>query len=33
MKESMRAAVKDWRGTLKIWWMMTFGTVLVSLGV
>ena len=33
MKESMRAAVKDWRGTLKIWGLMTFGTVLVALGV
>lgn len=33
MKESVRTALKDWKGTLKLWALMTLGTALVALGV
>lgn len=33
MRESVQTALKDWKGTLKIWSLMTFGTALVALGV
>lgn len=33
MKESVKAALKDWKGTVRVWVLMTFGTVLVALGV
>lgn len=33
MKESIKAAMKDWKGTLKLWALMTLGTTLVALGV
>lgn len=33
MKESIREALKDWKGTLKVWALMTLGTALVALGV
>lgn len=33
MKESIKAAMKDWKGTLKLWALMTLGTALVALGV
>lgn len=33
MRESIKAAVKDWRTTLKLWALMTLGVFLVALGV
>lgn len=33
MKESVKAAMKDWKGTLRLWLLMTLGTALVALGV
>lgn len=33
MRESIKAAAQDWKGTLKLWVLMTFGTALVALGV
>lgn len=33
MKESIQKALKDWKGTLKVWALMTLGTALVALGV
>lgn len=33
MKESIQGALKDWKGTLKVWALMTLGTALVAFGV
>lgn len=33
MKESIKGARKNWKGTLKVWALMTLGTALVAVGV
>lgn len=33
MKESIRRLARDWKGTLKLWALLTLGTALVALGV